>query len=192
MSDATTLVRHPSEAMKDFNKRLRERCKETPVTDFDLVVVDGQVAVTLLAEEEPATEEDVAEAKADDPESTLTVGDPLPVSTPLMVQVSLLDARTDQAAKHSQQRVDTLFQRGEGLIEQAKTVVGEISEWVPNLSLAKQRPDGSIDLDKHGNPQLPDGKPVPFTLARRQIVYIGIASEAPEPGDEQAESGEAP
>jgi len=184
MSDAITLIRTPNQPLPAFNAELRQRCSEMPITDFQIVLVDGQPAVTLISEDVEATEEDVRDALEADPQSDLKVGDPIPESDPLLIQVTPLGARTESEVTSSRGRVDKLCDRAKGEIERIITATGEVTEWIPNLALAKMRPDGSLETNKEGNPITVDGNPLPFVQATRQVVYLAVASLAPEPADD--------
>ena len=191
MSDAITLIRSPTQPLAEFNAELRERCGELPITDFQLAIIDGQPAVTLLSADVEATEDDLRDAQAADPKSDLRLGDLIPDGDPLLVQVTPLDARTEKDAKSSRGRLDKLYDRAAGEIERVITAVGEMNEWVPNIALAKIRPDGSVESNKEGHPITPEGNPVPFALTQRQVVYLAVASLAPAPANAESPEDEA-
>lgn len=67
--DAVIIVQNPGESLKATNGRLRAACQETDVTGAHLVVIHGRPIITLTAETEEMSEEDVEalteEAKTD-------------------------------------------------------------------------------------------------------------------------------
>lgn len=113
MADAVSLARSPDEKISAFNKRLLEACQQSPVTDVQLIVVDGQPVVTLFSEVVEATEEDVEEAKADG-DTDIKVGDTIPENPPISVQVARVACATPEAATKTHSHLETLYQRANG------------------------------------------------------------------------------
>jgi hypothetical protein len=181
MADAFVIIRYPNESLKDFNARLRRMCDSAAVTSFDAAIVDEQLAITLLCEMEDATEDDVTEDKAQDPASELKVGDSVPAGVPLLVQASSLRAHTSDAADRSERLAEKLLDRLGNDIESARYIQAPIDTWIPDLSHAKRRPDGSLEL-KDDLPQSVDGSPLPYVLAHRTCTYLVVAAPHPEVG----------
>jgi hypothetical protein len=143
MADAQTYIKDPNESMIDFNKRMKTACEEMDVTDFQLVVVDGEPMVTLLSGMVPATEEDIEELKEADPEAELPeVGDPIPEDDSLIVQCAKVSAMTPTTfdakggvaekgdALKSEKRLETLYVRANGGVVKHVHAVGKYGRFV--------------------------------------------------------------
>jgi hypothetical protein len=126
MADASTLIKHPSEHMSAFNKRLAEACEKFEVTEVSLHVVDGQPAITLFSEILLATAEDVAEALDEDPDSDLKEGEEMPERPPVFVQVARIEVGNDEAAKKSQDRMEKLYDRAAGQVVKLLVATGVV------------------------------------------------------------------
>jgi len=185
MADAETYIKDPNEAMKDFNLRLKEACVEIAPTDFQLVCVDGEPAVTLLAAMVEATEEDVEESKLAHKEDktieVLEVGEPIPESEPLVVQVAKLLALeptvVDESSGHisklgdapkSERRLDTLYKRADGNIIKHVHAAGKSHRFI-------KTPDGKNQI-----------------WAEITTNYMAVAYSATEPPENnESEEGES-
>lgn len=188
MADAFTVIRYPNESLKDFNNRLRKMCEDAPVTSFEAAVVDEQLAITLICESQEATEEDITQEREVDPKTTLSVGDLIPSGPTIMIQATTLRAHTPDAAAKSENLFEKLVSRLGADVEQVRYVQAPTEVWIPDLSKAKRRSDGSLELDKDDQPQSVDGSPLAYVLAHRQCTYLIIS--APLMDDEQAEGGD--
>jgi len=184
MMDAITLLKMPSEPMKEFNLRLMEQCLAQPITSYRAAVVDGAVSVTLISEETEATAEDIAEL-GENP--GVAEGDIIPVEDPLIVQVALLSAASVEDANNSEKRLDTLFQRAGGEISAVDYVTGISSDWIPDLGKAARNADGDVAPSIKGVFKTPDGQLVPFIYSQKQVTYVVVVSFRVE----DAQGGEA-
>lgn len=116
MADARTFFKLPNENMGAFNKRLRTACEEQDITNVMLHAIDGEPVITLFSEIFEATAEDVAEAKEEDPDSELKVGDDMPEEPPVFVQVAQVGCIDATVAATSQTRMETLYERAGGQV----------------------------------------------------------------------------
>jgi hypothetical protein len=166
MADITTLIKAPTIKMKDFNKELREACQEAPITDYHAAVVDGQPCIVLISNLVDATAEDVANAEADG--VPLKLGDPIPESDPLVVQVVALGAY-GTAAADSMKLCDVLAQRANGQAEDPEIISGPTVGW-------SHSPD---DIDPATGSPRPNARMVMFQSAAAYLVisYLAPAGE---------------
>lgn len=116
MSDATTLVKAPQEYMTSFNARLKAACAESPVTHAELSVIDGEPEVTLYSDATEADEDDVKQGLADN------VGEVIPNGPTITCGVCRLRARTEEESNLTEVRLDKLFGKAEGLIDEDRTI----------------------------------------------------------------------
>ncbi len=142
MSDALIAIKDPNEEMKNFNKRLRDACANTPVTDFELHVVDGQPMVVMFSGLVEADEDDVEEAKEASEE--LKLGDLIPEDDPVVIQVCQLRALVPMEldkdgalvkgkegdAALTEKRLDTICERANDGITKVRVASGTSYAWV--------------------------------------------------------------
>jgi len=133
MADATTLISYPGEAMRDFNARIAEAC-QTYVTDIELHVLDGQPAVTLLAEAVDAEQEDVDAGRAE------KVGDALFDGPPLCAAVAVVRAASKKAAAKSESELDKLYNLAAGEIVSIDILSADSYEWIEQDDKGKDIP----------------------------------------------------
>lgn len=145
MADAVVCVKDPNENLKDFNARLKLKCKEAEVTDVQLLVVDGQPVVILLAGQVEADADDVADAN--DAGETIKEGDLIPEDTPMIVQVcsvaALIPASTDPKGEEgdaatSERRCDSICSRASDGIIKIINANGTYYDWIPDPVDAKK------------------------------------------------------
>jgi hypothetical protein len=113
MADARTLAKLTTEAMHQFNKRLKLACEEAAVTEVSLHAIDGEPVVTLFSEMVVATDEDVKEAR-EDGDTELKEGDLIPEEEPVTVQVGKVSCVNDDEATSTQKRFETIYGRAQG------------------------------------------------------------------------------
>lgn len=151
MADVQSFCRAATEPARDFNKRLADYCASHPVTNFELHVADGMPMVVLMMEEVQATELDVAkanqlyaeeceeakEANEEPPEAPdLAVGDWIPASDPLIVQVGRVNCFTMDEAKKSEERLDNIYKKADGTVLRHMVATGRTTTWVPDQNAA--------------------------------------------------------
>ncbi len=198
MADARTLCRSDNERMQDFNKRLLATCQEMAVTKFDMEVVDGQPVVTLMVEEQEATQEDVDKDIAERQESKeageavegepLALTDWIPVCEPLVVQIAKVGCKSYEAplkpgerptatkretvddAQRSEQRLAIIYERAKGGVVQMIMKSGPIQDWAmePNNPAAK-----SVLITKN--------------VTYAAVGYLNIPDSDEEDGDDDGE-----
>jgi len=142
MSEVMILLKDPNEDLKLFNKRIREVCGQTMVTDFELHVVDGQPMLSLFSGMIEADEEDVAEAKEEGEE--LELGALIPEDDPVVVQVcgaaalvpmeldangGLVKGKEGDAAL-TEKRVDVICERAGDAVTKVRVATGSSYNWV--------------------------------------------------------------
>jgi hypothetical protein len=171
MSVPYLLIRTPSEKAGAFNLRLRQACSldEDPITDFQLDVVDGLPAVTLVSELVEATEEDVENKEEDD---DFKLGDMISAGDRLAVQVARLEATTDPLTQRTQNIVEKMFGRFNGDVVKTVVAKGLVPVLLPLFGA-----DGKESGVKYA--------------ALQEVCYIGIAYvyDDGEDGDEEDGKG---
>lgn len=150
MSYCYTFVKSPQESLSTFNKRLAEACQDddNPITGFDLLVVSAQPVVTLSSEMTEVTEDDVAE------DDTLTLGELVPESDPMIVQVCLVEAGSDEQAKSTEVRLDKVYKRYQGDVIRNVSARGLVPIVIPV-------PDAT-------------GKVIGHVAGTDEVVWIGV------------------
>jgi hypothetical protein len=187
MADAVTLCKNPAEDMRSFNGRLRQECSSRPVTNFDLMVVDGQPVVALLCEEVEATEEDAQDALSEDPDSDLKVGDWIPAADPLVVQVSRVSCISEEQADKTEQRLDQIYDRAGGNVIRHIPASGQTYSWIPDV--------GTIPIDPTTGAPKEGALPTKYLYAPVSASFIAVAflaaeeEEADDKGAAKAEAG---
>lgn len=127
MSFCYTFVKSTTEPLSGFNERLAKMCQteDNPITNFELAVVAGQPVVTLISELAEATQEDV------DEDDTITLGELLPASEPMIVQVCQVEAAAPEQAKASEARLEKVYRRFQGDVIRNISAKGTIPVIIP-------------------------------------------------------------
>ena len=168
MADAHTIVREPTERLKDFNNRLAELCQAEPWTSARLDVVDGQPVVTLMFEADEATEEDVENEEAE------KAGDPILTGPAVSAAVIRLRADDHRSWEKTENILEKIYEvAGDGVIaDMTRVVTAEQYAWI-----------------KH--PATEESVYVPLKVTYMIVVWERIEDEDEESEDEESEDEES-
>lgn len=138
MADALTCIKGSGELLSAFNNRLKAECDKFEPTRVQLVIIDGEPCVFLLAETIEADEDDVADAKEHGAtitdgggEREIRLGDEIPAGDIVSVKIARIAAfetpkataarkgtKTDgiPISEVSEMRLDGIYSDAKGLI----------------------------------------------------------------------------